>query len=140
MSMEHLTNRTPEEIADTLRLAQETNRKNKIVREKLGKRLLPLLLATEVGQKYSALSRKTAEGSIRAAVTLQCLECVGGVRADAKACTVRKCPLWLHGPAGRVVLGESDDDETDSGSISGSVGDGVVKEGEEHPDADSDNE
>lgn len=127
MSIQHLTEMTPEERQALTQQAQEAQRKTRAARARLGKQLVPLLLATESGKKYPALARRAAEGSIRAAVTLQCTECMGGVRNDAKACETRHCPLWLHGPAGRLAVGDVED-ETAESDVTDADGAGEVGE------------
>ncbi len=49
----------------------------------------------EVGKKYPSLLAK-AKASRLAGIRMFCIECCGGYRADAKACTVKDCFLWPH--------------------------------------------
>lgn len=49
--------------------------------------------------------------SLRAAINCFCFECLGESRADVKACTVKKCPLWNVRPWQKN--NESDDGQDD---------------------------
>ena len=53
-------------------------------------------------KKFPIRAERAANGSRGAAITMNCLECVGGSIADAKACTARDCFLWPYSPAGRA--------------------------------------
>jgi len=49
----------------------------------------------EVREKYPALAKRAQVGP-KAAIRLFCIECMGGSKADAKACETRGCFLWPH--------------------------------------------
>lgn len=52
----------------------------------------------ELRAKYPRAAESAARGSCRAAVKLQCLECVGGTRQDVRDCSDRGCPLYVVRP------------------------------------------
>lgn len=52
----------------------------------------------QLKDKYPKTFAARDRGSPRAAVKLQCLECVGGIRADVASCTDRGCPLYVVRP------------------------------------------
>lgn len=62
------------------------------MRKEYPKTLLPLIDRAE-------------RGSLRAAITLKCLDCSGFVRAEARNCQVTGCSLYPHRPGGKE-LGE----------------------------------
>ena len=55
-------------------------------------------LRNELRAKLPKTFAARDKGSYRAAVRLQCLECVGGSRLDVRDCTDCDCPLYLIRP------------------------------------------
>ncbi|RPJ39801.1 MAG: hypothetical protein EHM35_01455 [Planctomycetaceae bacterium] len=49
----------------------------------------------EIRAKYPALAARAERGP-KAAIRMFCIECMGGQKADAKACRVEACFLWPH--------------------------------------------
>lgn len=109
MATDPFSNLTPEQRAEMTAAAAETRRNATSARRRLAKTVLPVLLSTETGQKYPALARN-ATRSVLAAVALQCIECMGGNRNDARQCVTKTCSLWLWGPAGRIAAGETEEE------------------------------
>ncbi len=55
-------------------------------------------LRDELKLKYPKTIARAATGSRQSAIKLMCLECVGGVKADIKACSDGGCPLHPYRP------------------------------------------
>ena len=53
----------------------------------------------EIRAKYPVLASRAERGP-KAAIRLFCIECMGGSKADAKACATTGCFLWPHRGAG----------------------------------------
>lgn len=60
-------------------------------------------LRAEVPAKYRGHVERMAAGSLRAAVNLHCLQCVGYVRSEIAACTSARCPIWPLRPYQRAT-------------------------------------
>lgn len=56
------------------------------------------VLNAEVPAKYRGHLQKMMDGSLRAAVTLHCLQCVAYERAEVTECVARHCPLLPFRP------------------------------------------
>lgn len=75
-------------------MAQEMRRP--VNREECEERLA--ILEGEVPEKYRGHVEKLKGGSLRAAVTLHCLQCVGYQRVEVRDCSSLRCPLWAFRP------------------------------------------
>lgn len=49
-------------------------------------------------EAHKNMARRVAKGSMRAAVSLKCLDCSGYVRVEVRECGCRECPLWVFRP------------------------------------------
>lgn len=54
---------------------------------------------TSIPTRYQRLAKRAASGrSIKAAVKLHCIQCMGYSLKPAKVCEARVCPLWPYRP------------------------------------------
>lgn len=49
-----------------------------------------------IPEKYTALDERAKNGSRKAAIRLQCLQCVGYDTKEVRACTATDCPLYRY--------------------------------------------
>lgn len=56
--------------------------------------------------QYLPLIAKAEKGSLRAAITLNCIECSGFNRAEARQCEITSCALYPHHPSASDDLPE----------------------------------
>ena len=68
----------------------------------------------DVPKKYNSLLERARNGSRKAAIRAFCLECVGWIPSEVKACTVPYCPLYPYrlgqGPSRRLECAQNEHD------------------------------
>ena len=57
----------------------------------------------EYPQTLLPIINRAENGSLRAAITLKCLECSGFVRSEARQCAVTDCSLFPHRPGAKEL-------------------------------------
>ena len=64
-------------------------------------RQIPLEIVQELRDNYKeqlGLVEKIAKGSLKAALTLKCIDCSGGSKKEVARCTITSCPLYGFRP------------------------------------------
>lgn len=47
-------------------------------------------------EKTKALTQRLTRRTRAKAIRAKCLDCCCDIRAEVKACTIKKCPLWIY--------------------------------------------
>jgi hypothetical protein len=76
-------------------------------RRKMPKEVKEGLLRIFPESLHSAVNR-AAEGNMRAAVKLKCVDCSGGSKKEVALCTLRECALWMFRPYKNVAQVEKE--------------------------------